>query len=1052
MKEFPPFRLDTANQCLWRNRTKGNDERILLTPKAFGVLRYLVEHAGRLVTHAELLDAVWPNTHIQPQATKKLVLDLRSALGDRAKKPLFIETLHRRGYRFIAAVSEGTGAKAALPSASAPGKLVGRERELSELRDCLGKALSGERQIVFITGEPGIGKTALADAFQRQAAAVPGLRIARGQCVEGYGGKEAYYPMLEALGDLCRGPGGESVIQTLAAQAPMWLVQFPGLVKREQREMVQREILGATRERMLREIGDALEAITSASPLLLVFGDLLWVDPATVDLISALARRRAPAKLMLIATKRPVDMVTPEHPLKEVKQDLLLHELCREINLEPLSEAEVAEYLEAESSGARVPEGLAKLIYHHSEGNPLFMVATLDHMTEKGLVFKDSGVWKLRVPLEEVALAAPEKLRRMIEAQIDRLSTEQRHALDAASVAGVAFLSRACAAAAAVDPEDFEDLCEELSRRHHVVRSAGSEHLSDGTISARYEFVHGLYREVFYRRLASGRASKLHQRIGEEMEILFSNRLSEVAPDLAQHFEHASDWPRAVKYLVVAAETARRRYANREAKALLRHALEFSSKLSEAERGLSEIEIFEKLGMIYASEYDPRAIENYEAMASRAARLCLIDVEARALVNLAYPLSWFSSERCLEVIERALLCSDSQSDRLLRATTRMLSRHYRIWAGGWNSQDVEESRNALNEIREVGDPVTLSFFLAVRSIHQWASSEYRDANRNFSQAMSTLLKTIQDNDLNLSLIFWSYQLFASSSLLFLGEWGDALREFRTGIATLDKNSYEYRAKTLRLYLAWAHLHMMDFEGALKICETSFPHPENSALGSGADSSCALPEEARISLIIKGSAELALGNCDLALEHLLTARSAMDQQMVIIDWYWRMQLQSSLTELWLAKGDLNQARTEAERFLEVTLATAERTWQALAREANTRVAMAQRDFERADECITKALSTMEGFEVPLAAWRVHATAAELYQGSKKSEASEHHRELSRATILKLADSLSAEEPIRRIFLSAPSVRRVLGNGETANGARSTSRTKRVKRSSKRPTLP
>ena len=155
------------------------------------------------------------------------------------------------------------------------------------------------------------------------------------------------------------------------------------------------------------------------------------------------------------------------------------------------------------------------------------------------------------------------------------------------------------------------------------------------------------------------------------MEILFSNRLSEVAPDLAQHFERASDWQRAVKYLLIGAETVRRRYANREATALLRHALDFSSKLSETERGFSEIEIFEKLGMIYASEYDPRAIENYEAMASRAARLGLIDVEARALVNLAYPLAWFSSERCLEVIERALLRSDSQSDRLLRATTRM---------------------------------------------------------------------------------------------------------------------------------------------------------------------------------------------------------------------------------------------------------------------------------------------------------------------------------------------------------------------------------------------
>src|SRR6266478_1917131 len=192
--------------------------------------------------------------------------------------------------------------------------------------------------------------------------------IARGQCVEGYGGKEPYYPMLEALRELCRGPVGESVIETLVAEAPTWLVQFPALVKREHRET------------LLREIGDALETIAAARPLLLVFEDLQWADHSTVDLISALARRRAPDKLMLIATKRPVDMVIPEHPLKALEQELLLHQLCREITLDPLGKAEIAEYLAADSSEGSLPEGLAKLVHHHSEGNPLFMMAVLDHM------------------------------------------------------------------------------------------------------------------------------------------------------------------------------------------------------------------------------------------------------------------------------------------------------------------------------------------------------------------------------------------------------------------------------------------------------------------------------------------------------------------------------------------------------------------------------------------------------------------------------------------------------------------------------------------------
>jgi DNA-binding winged helix-turn-helix (wHTH) protein len=285
MKEFPPFRLDTANQCLWRRRERGGDERILLTPKAFGVLGCLVRRAGRLVTHDELLDAVWPNTHIQPQAIKKLILDIRSVLGDRAEKSVFIETLHRRGYRFIAAVTEDVAAGLAVAQLPA-GKLVGRDRLLDDLRDCLGKALRDQRQIVFMTGEPGIGKTAVADEFQRQVASkVPGIHIARGQCIEGYGGKEPYFPMLEALAQLCRGPAGDAVIQTLVSQAPTWLVQFPALVKRAQREWLQREILGATRERMLREIGDALETLAAENTLLLVFEDLQWVDYASLDLI-----------------------------------------------------------------------------------------------------------------------------------------------------------------------------------------------------------------------------------------------------------------------------------------------------------------------------------------------------------------------------------------------------------------------------------------------------------------------------------------------------------------------------------------------------------------------------------------------------------------------------------------------------------------------------------------------------------------------------------------------------------------------------------------------
>src|SRR6202040_1167592 len=135
--------------------------------------------------------------------------------------------------------------------------------------------------------------------------------------------------MPDALGRLCRGPQAEPIVQILSTEAPTWLAQLPALLTREHREMLQREILGATRERMLREIGDALESITAESPLLLVFEDLHWVDDSTVDLISVLARRQAPAKLMLLATCRPLALEPPGHPLRALVQELLVHRLCR---------------------------------------------------------------------------------------------------------------------------------------------------------------------------------------------------------------------------------------------------------------------------------------------------------------------------------------------------------------------------------------------------------------------------------------------------------------------------------------------------------------------------------------------------------------------------------------------------------------------------------------------------------------------------------------------------------------------------------------------------
>ena len=159
------------------------------------------------------------------------------------------------------------------------------------MNDWLERALRGERQVVFVTGEPGIGKTTLVSAVHDEAAA-RGIWMAWGQCLEQYGAGEAYLPVLDGLSRLARTAGAERITELLRRHAPTWLLELPSLIAATERETLRQQVVGASRERMLRELADAIEAITADTPLMIVLEDLHWSDYSTLDLIAYLARRR----------------------------------------------------------------------------------------------------------------------------------------------------------------------------------------------------------------------------------------------------------------------------------------------------------------------------------------------------------------------------------------------------------------------------------------------------------------------------------------------------------------------------------------------------------------------------------------------------------------------------------------------------------------------------------------------------------------------------------------------------------------------------------------
>ena len=277
---FGPFCLNPRQRRLWRG-----DEIIVLRPRAFAVLCYVAARPGSLVPREELLQQVWKGVQVSGAVVRACIRDIRAAFGDKATLPQYLETMGRQGYRFLG------GRDGNSPERLDAGPVVGREAEVAQLQQWYRRALAGERQLVFLSGEVGIGKTTVVELFLASLIGSQ-ARISRGQCVEQYGAGEPYLPILEALGHLGQAPRGERVVAALRRYAPMWLVQLTGLVPEAEWEPLRSRVWGMTRLRMLRELADVMAMLTAEMPLVMVLENLHWSDPATIDLLSYLAQRR----------------------------------------------------------------------------------------------------------------------------------------------------------------------------------------------------------------------------------------------------------------------------------------------------------------------------------------------------------------------------------------------------------------------------------------------------------------------------------------------------------------------------------------------------------------------------------------------------------------------------------------------------------------------------------------------------------------------------------------------------------------------------------------
>jgi predicted ATPase len=416
--------------------------------------------------------------------------------------------------------------------------------------------------VLFVTGEPGIGKTTLVEAFAGWAGRDARAVVARGQCLEHRGTPEPYLPVFDALTRLGRQDGGE-VVELLGRVAPTWLVQLPALLGAGDREAVERRALGGTRERMLREVAEALEAIAADRPLVLQLEDLHWADPSTVDLVEWLARRDTEARLLLVATYRPADARAAGHPIGTAAAELLLRGRAAELPLGELDTDAVRAVLE-HRLGGEVPEERARTVRRRTDGVPLFVAQLAQSWVDAGVLRAAAGRWELARP-GGAEPEVPDDLRRLIELQLERLDPADLAVLEAAAVGGMTFAAAVAAAGAAKSTEEVERRCAALAGHGRFLRAGDPVDWPDGTLSAGFAFAHDLHRAVLYDRIPAGRRARLHAAVADRLERAYGPAAAGHATELATHFRHGRDDARAVPYLQAAAEQALGRSAQLEA-------------------------------------------------------------------------------------------------------------------------------------------------------------------------------------------------------------------------------------------------------------------------------------------------------------------------------------------------------------------------------------------------------------------------------------------------------------------------------------------------------
>jgi hypothetical protein len=824
-----------------------------------------------------------------------------------------------------------------------------------------------------VTGDAGIGKSALCEAFLRVAPTRHAMRATWTQCMKLSGPAEAYSPLIDLLTRLARSADDASVTTILARHAPSWLPHLPALSDEPSRAFTAGTHV-ATAARMLREVVTALEALAEHMTLVLWIEDLQWADPATIDVLTSLGQRRDPARLLLLATIRPSESVPASGTLRRTPGDLLTRARTSEIRLHPLSFDEVNRYLDLQL-GRDVSRQSAAALYRVTQGNPLFLATAIDHLVRKGHFTERGAGWHLEVSPTALEAAIPASLVGTVARALEELAPDERQAIDAASVVGVEFSLWLAAHAANIDELALEPVLEMLARRRTLIVREGVVELANGVFSPLYRFTHGLYQEIVLDHTPAKTRVDGHARAGLAMERVFAGREHEAAADLACHFHFAGDHLRAARYLRIAADNAVKRYAPREAAALLHGAVTHAAHLAEDERARVEIPLMLELGQAqFAAGETDLAIQTLTRLERRAGDERRPDDRLRALLALADAQAQVSRVAALDCARQIKVASPFATDITLASTASIRAGVLELYLDGWSDEIADRCLETWRDLpRHVHDEHRS---LAIRLLFLQTS---RSAYANAWTAGRKLLPLALGSGDVADCIYCYYLLGVAT--LHLGRWHEAQTLAADGTALCERTGSTRYAVTMRMLQAWIALEGQRFDEASRLSVGDRPLVETGGWAN--------PRQ--MSLLFGGASALAQGRLADAAADLECLRDWYVRERVPMDWFWEAPLHIYLAELSLRRGDLERATIEASTAQEAANATPERTWRSRAHVTAALVALERRAFAEAGQYLRQARREIRGIDAPLVSWRVEAVTATLLEKTAQPDSARRARQ-------------------------------------------------------------